>query len=210
MKIRTEEELQRKLDEDFAWRRKELTVIKSRIATAKAHSINTELRVGIVMLYSHWEGFVKNISQYYVTFISQKRLDYSALKDNFIGIELAQIIDKNKNTINANKYTIAVDFIRNKLTNRSNIKCEIDTKSNLNSTVFQEILQQLGIDYTKYATKEKLIDERLLWNRNTIAHGNYLKIDKETFETLYDNIIEIMVDLKNTILNNAVTKEYAV
>lgn len=208
MRIRTIEELQDKLDEDFGWRRKELSQIYTRVQSAKYPSLNTELRIGIVMLYAHWEGFIKNISQYYIYYVSQKRLNYSELKDNFVALELINILERRGRHVDKSPHMKAVNFIRYGLKRRSNIRCDIDTKSNLNSDVFEDILLQVGIEYRSYSTKAKLIDERLLHNRNTIAHGHHLVIDRSDFNVLFDEILAIMVELKAEITNHAVTRMY--
>jgi RiboL-PSP-HEPN len=55
-----------------------------------------------------------------------------------------------------------------------NWRTGIDTRSNLNSEALENIVMSLGLDYTRFQTKGKFIDEKLLGNRNKIAHGRYL------------------------------------
>lgn len=208
MKIKTLEDLQEKLDSDLGWRRIELTAIYNNIQKSTLPKTKTELRIGIVMLYAHWEGFIRNISQYYLTYVCQKHLRFEELEDNFVALELKRILEKNESKTDFNIETVAVKFIRENLSLRSNIKLDIETKSNLNSDVFQEILLKLGLDYSRFSMKEKLIDEKLLKNRNSIAHGNYLDIDKDDYEVLYSEIIGIMNELKNLITNCATLKTY--
>lgn len=74
MKIRTIEELQNRLDDDFAWRRKELTVIYTNVSSSKQNQLNTNIRIGVVMLYAHWEGFIKNAAELYLIYVSSKKL----------------------------------------------------------------------------------------------------------------------------------------
>ena len=56
MTARTPEELQDRLDDEFAWRRKELTDLKLVIGTAEGSMQRTFLRAGAALLYAHWEA----------------------------------------------------------------------------------------------------------------------------------------------------------
>ena len=84
-KIRSINELQDALDKDMAWRIKELANIKS-ILSKSAKFEETIVRTGILILYSHWEGFVKNASIAYINFVSSKKLKAQDLTKNFITI----------------------------------------------------------------------------------------------------------------------------
>ncbi len=88
MKIRTVEELQERIDEDFAWRRKELTYLENNIKSSKPHNIKTDLRAGIVLLYAHWEGFIKSAAENYLTFVASKKLNYDELSHCFVALAL--------------------------------------------------------------------------------------------------------------------------
>ena len=70
MKIRSTEELINYLDDDLAWRRKEIIELRAVARSAKEKKADVHVRAGIAMLYAHWEGFVKNASNAYVIFVS--------------------------------------------------------------------------------------------------------------------------------------------
>jgi len=74
---RTLEMLQNNLDQDFAWRIKELTTIKNRIPQKKEDLQDALIRAGITMLYAHWEGFIKNATEQYLNYVSLRRLKHS-------------------------------------------------------------------------------------------------------------------------------------
>jgi hypothetical protein len=105
-----------------------------------------------------------------------------------------------------------VNFLLYELDNKSDIPNEniIKTGSNLNSTILKELLTTIGIDYSPYELKSNLIDAVLLKNRNMIAHGQYLDIDEDEFYSLYNDIIGIMIEIKNSIINSALLNEYKV
>ena len=66
----------------------------------------------------------------------------------------------------------------------------------------------LGLNYAEFEAKEKLIDETLLKNRNSIAHGNYLDISRDGYLDLHNQVIAMMEIYRNNIDNNATLKLY--
>ena len=103
-----------------------------------------------------------------------------------------------------------VDFFRSQLSSRCNLNWEsgVNTKSNLKSDVFREIALTLGLDYSHFETKENLIDETLLANRNRIAHGKYCLVGFADYLTLHDQMLKIMQDFYDQVENEAVTGAY--
>ena len=87
----------------------------------------------------------------------------------------------------------------------------IKTKSNLNSEVFMEIMETLGLDHSFYEGNFKLLDEVLLKMRNEIAHGEkpeYIDLDQERFNEIYEKIIGMMNTFSSQLMNAACLKEY--
>ncbi len=210
MKIRTAEDLQTRLDEDFAWRRKELTVIFTNVKSSKPIQLNTNIRIGVVMLYAHWEGFIKNAAEYYLIFVSSKKLTLKQLSHSLIAVslksKLKEFEETNKNTI----HTQLINFLLGDLNVRAQIPTEniIKTQSNLNSRILREILSIVDVDYSFYELKEKYIDNQLLRIRNSVAHGQDPEIDKEEFYELYKEITTLMTSIKAEITNNAIRSNY--
>jgi len=210
MKIRSTEELQAKLDQDFAWRRKELTTIFTNVKSSKLTQRNTNIRIGVVILYAHWEGFIKNAAEYYLIYVSYKKLKFDQLSNNMIALslktKLIQFEQTNKNTV----HTQLIDFLLGNLKIRANIPTEnvIKTQSNLNSNILKEILSILGIEYSQYELKEKYIDAQLLNIRNSVAHGQDPDINEEDFYELYREITTLMNSIKTDISNNAALSKY--
>jgi len=212
MTIRTLEQLSDSLARDLVWRKKELADLKSLIETSRVASSKEKalLRSGITILYAHWEGFVKAAASNYLEHIAMKRLRYDELSSNFVALalkaKLSQVNESNKATI----FTEAMDFIRLELKERSIIpyKDIIRTGSNLSSSILREITCVLGIDYSLYETKQVLIDEKLLARRNTIAHGEYLQLDKDDYLELHSQVVGMMDTFRNQIDNCAAQENY--
>ncbi len=79
----------------------------------------------------------------------------------------------------------------------------IDTKSNLNSDIFENIAMSIGVPVTQYDAYYKLIDESLPARRNKIAHGEYLDLNADDFRGLSDEVIKLLRMYKTDIENLA-------
>jgi MAE_28990/MAE_18760-like HEPN len=211
-KNRTLLDLQNSLDEDFAWRIKELSLLKSKIPnTPNRDALQDALiRAGITMLYAHWEGFVKCGAENYLNYVSLKKLRHDQLKSCFVALCLKKKINEVENTNKFDLQTAAVDFMLQQLNERAYIPYEgiIQTKSNLSFFVFRDICTVIGIDYKKYQLKETLIDQELLQFRNSIAHGKYLSMNFNEYQDIYHKVIEMMRDIKDDIMNAAATEKF--
>jgi MAE_28990/MAE_18760-like HEPN len=211
-KIRSIDDLSRRLYDDFTWRREELSNLKNLIDTKTFSSAkhNALLRSGLTILYAHWEGYIKDAGTCYLEFVSRKQLLYCELKTNFVAIAMK---DKLKDAQESNKATIfaeAAEFILHRSSERSDIPYRgiVSTASNLSSTILREIICILGLDYSFFELKENLIDEKLLNRRNIIAHGEYLSLDREEYFELHEQVLLMMEEFRTQIENNAVSASY--
>ena len=213
MNLKDINDLSDKLDEEYAWRRHELTNLKLNVQTSEGNAKETNLRAGIALLYAHWEGFVKNATTYYLQHISEQKLPYSDLKKNFLALrieyDLINISEAKKNSV----HTKIVNDIISKNTEISDIpyKNKIKTNSNLDSKTFKEVMHTVGLDYSSYELAFNLIDEQLLDMRNRIAHGQVLKaiaLDETIFVTLHRKMVNMLEMLKEQIMEQAKEKGY--
>jgi len=207
---KTIEILQKNLDEDMAWRIKELSILKTKIPRQKGTEQDVLIRAGITTLYAHWEGFIKYAAECYLQFVSLRKLNDHQLDYCFVALSSRKSINE---LIKTNKFKLQKEMIKNLLDNLENtasIPHEniINTKSNLNFEVFTDICTILGIDDSDYQLRQKAIDEQLLTQRNKIAHGKYLTIDYEEYISIYNLVIELIRNFKDDLLNAAVTEQY--
>lgn len=212
MSVRTTEELYGYLSNELIWRKRELAAIRS-LVQEKSNSLAKRkalLRSAVMLLYAHWEGFVKSAGTAYIEFVANQRLSHNALSDNFLALAIKPMLHQAMESKQAIDQINLVEFFRKNLDSKAILqtRASINTQSNLSSLVFQNIVEMLGLDYTLYATGEKLIDERLLHVRNTVAHGSYIEIDQNEFLELYDKIVGMMDTFRNQINNAASQKEY--
>ena len=208
MKIRTEDEFQDAVDSETAWRKKELSSISSNIATSKK-----AIRAGIALLYAHWEGLIKNLATYYLCYVSFQNCRYDELKCNFMALSINKEIKLFKESKKASIHNQVVNKIRTEGSYKAKIPYEdvIKTGSNLNSEVFIEIMETIGLDYAEYEPSFVMIDEVLLKMRNEIAHGERLEsidLDEKRFKEIYDVVTDLMNKFVAQITNAVYLKEY--
>ncbi len=206
--LRTIEGFQETLDRELAWRIQELSCIKTAVKFASGNQQKGLIRSGITMLYAHWEGFVKQASEKYLEFIDKKALKYSELQTSFVALGLRKKLHELSATKQHRLRVEILDYLFTELNTRAAIggKSAIDTKANLNSETFGNILCVVGVSSARYETKYKLIDESLLSRRNSIAHGEFLDVDQDQYFELSDEILALMRGFK-TDLQNAVSLE---
>ena len=211
MTIRTEEELHARLDNELAWRKHELTYIKSLIDTSDRSVGRCNLRIGSAFLYAHWEGYIKFAARHYVTFLKNQNLKYSDLSDNFVTLALkTDFISCQQSRRSINHHAI-VNKILNNFNDSACIPSEdtaIEAESNMNYMVLRNIVFSIGLDLSKYELKKQLIDRTLVDTRNHITHGEERGIDKESYDMLHDTIISLLDDFHMQILNAVQNKSY--
>lgn len=208
MKIRTINELQDAIDKEMSWRKVELSAVRSNVNTARNFAKQTAVRAGIALLYAHWEGCIKNIATYYLEYVASLKISYDELSPNFLAIalkkDLSTFVETNKSTI----HTSLVNKIFNSKDLKLNIPVNgiIQTKSNLNSEIFEEIMATIGLSSEEYKSSYKFIDEVLLNNRNSIAHGDRvesLRISADRYDEIHSKIMELLQKFSVQISNAA-------
>jgi len=191
-KLRTISDIQNYLENELGWRTQEIDNLKKIIPNVNSIQARSLLRAGIPILYAHWEGFVNELKSCFIIFGLKKEIEQ--LTDTKASIKNIRI----------------TDFLLKELNNKAKLfyKGIINTQSNLNSALFEEIITSIGIDATPYKLKYKLIDESLLKRRNQIAHGEYLDIDIQGYRNLSDEVIALIRHYKTDIENSIILESY--
>lgn len=213
MKIRNLDELQDAIYRQTSWRKRELTAIKATINQAHGFTKNTALRSGVTLLYAHWEGSVKNIASYYLSYVSNLKLPYDKLKYNFLAISIKEQLTQFEKTKKATIHNNIINEIFKIFNKNSKIPQNkiISANSNLNSEVFIEIMATIGLSCVEYESSYNLIDASLLDMRNKIAHGERLEtisLDELRYNEMHEKILYLINTFATQIFNAAVAKEY--
>lgn len=180
--------------EDWTWRKREVSDL---ILIAEKEENTVLLKSIILLLYAHWEGYIKKCSKTYLKYICDHKPILSDLTDNFKAVALKGItgeIMKSAETLTLQNEMIYIEKF-SKIDNHSihkHIKIDlenekdknvINTQDNLNPKVFKNILKIIGLVYKKqYEGKEVFINSYLLSNRNAIGHGSKELFKDEQFE----------------------------
>ena len=209
--IRTTDQLLDKIAAEIIWRRKELTDLRGLVQENSGELRSRVLiRCAVALLYAHWEGFIKKCGSYYVELVAAHRVPYKDLSANFIGIAIKSKYAE----LGVNKKVSAgnalAEFFTKGLERQSSLpyKTAIDTKSNLSSEVLVDIVDSLGLDASKFATRLKYIDANLVNPRNHIAHGEALDISLDEYLVLHDDVLALIQIFRNEVENASVQRSF--
>jgi hypothetical protein len=222
------EELEEALQKDLAWRKKEVSDLW---LICQEKNIEVILKSFLLILYAHWEGYIKQSSKSYLIFISTQQLKHKQLTLNFKAITLKGLISScikdNESFSLSNEVNLIhklIDKEETKFSVDHNIskdknKTIIDTQSNLKPKVFNGICNTLGIVYKDcLEIREHYLNEQLINNRNVIGHGSQLNLSSindfdlnlESLARLKDIIFAIIDSFQDDLLEYATEKYYLV
>lgn len=206
------------LVDDWLWRKREISDL---ILIAEQSENPVIYKSFLLLLYAHWEGYIKKSCKAYLYYISKSDLKFCDLTDNFKALLMKEM----GKAVDASKYSLTIEnelhFI-SKLQGLTDLKVSkkikinlsnekdksyINTQDNLSTNVLKNILKLIGLEYKEqYDLKKSLIDLKFLGNRNSIGHGNLI-VDQEDFELeintmkkLRDTIVLILETLRDEII----------
>lgn len=207
-KINTVEQLESAMQQDIAWRKKEMVSLKILV---EKDNVNEELllRASIALLCAHFEGFIKFASNAYIKFVSAQEIENRELTDNFPTFMLKgkfkECSDTEKVSIRS-KLISAYSTIANKPFKVKNDV--ISTHSNPSTPELEEIMKSIGVETDIFRTKARYIDTDLLSNRHKVVHGERSMIDKTDFETTFSMIMKLLDQFAKVIISAADEKKY--
>tara|TARA_R110002051_G_scaffold5849_3_gene29329 strand:- start:33 stop:683 length:651 start_codon:yes stop_codon:yes gene_type:complete len=209
-KIRTVEQLEDELVEETVWRKRELTTARKLVQQSSGNTQTAHLRSGVLILYAHWEGWIKATSRLYVRFVNSQRLQYDDLSTAFLGNALKTKITSMSQASTPTMHNEFASFLQEGLVKRASVSEDlVQTHSNLSSTVLMQVVNRLGLPTrSSYSTRANIIDEELVNRRNAIAHGRHLEIDEADFLRLHESVLEMLQVFTDDIRNAASRGEY--
>ncbi len=210
MKIRSSAELNDFLNEELAWRKKELTTNLFMVNRCRVHEEQPLIRGSICILYAHWEGFIKNSSKAYLNHVSTLGMRYCDLSPTLVTLCLRSKFRDASVTNKTSIHLEITDFILSDRLVKAKIPwaSAIVTESNLNYELLFEILLLVGIDPLLYATKQNFVDEKLLRYRNGIAHGDRVEVLRSDFQDIYKEIFDLIQRFRDDLEASVIGKNY--
>lgn len=213
------------LTEDLDWRKKEISDL---LFLANPRNANIIAKSSVLMIYSHWEGYIKNACKNYLRFISDSKITLNHLSFNFEAISLKgkikSIIESSSGLTLTNELSLINSIYSNgeenfsipsKIKNEKN-KEFINTQDNLNLKILNSLLEIIGLEkYESLDLRENYIGEMLLNQRNAISHGTRVdgsdgdfNLDIEHIKKMRNFIFTIMETIQDEILHHAENELY--
>ena len=202
----TKEHFQEMLIAEREWRIKELSFSK-KISFLYLHPsfrkhIPTYWKFCVPMIYSHWEGFVVAAIRLVIDYINNLQIAY-----NFVPQYLIRLENKRRFSYLQGNCTFEQQdrFLSEFIAAQSQgIKIQnttITANSNLNYSQLERMLFYLNLLSSPIIASNRDIIEKLVWWRNSIAHGeNCITVTQTDIEAFisaemicFDEIIQILV-----------------
>mgnify|MGYP006892262960 CR=1 FL=1 len=194
------------VQKDLARRKQELS--RMTIMVGEENPDPTRLsyicRSAVMLVYAHWEGFVKTSSIKYIKFVSSQQVSVANLK---LPLQAAYLVSHFKRASESTKprhlgeLLGEIDGRRGAVFSVNPNKC-IDTESNLSSTVFRDLVLGLGLDYLDfYSTRQNFIDQQVLHSRNQVAHGELVTFDSEEVKARISGVRSLLDTYSNQLIN---------
>lgn len=213
LEIMNNKELEDLLFDDWTWRKLEINDL---ILIAEKEEKVVVLKSIILLLYAHWEGYIKKTSRVYLKYIIENKIKVSDLTENFKAVALKglskEVFTSKESLSLANeltlikRYSLIKDYTIDKLI-KIDLEIEkdksiVDTQDNLNPAVFKNILEIIGLNYNnQYEIRKSHLENDLLAYRNSIGHGNK-KLSKGTEFDLEIMTIKKLREIIFSIIEN--------
>lgn len=217
MEMNLKDELQSFIEGDKAWRKKEMTLLKSFVFSSSGTNEHTYIRAGVALLYSHWEGHIKATSLRYMDYLNRLQLKLSQLSDNYVTtyiFEKVVLLNGSKSVSSYNGISNAIcNNLDNEVFNIDPSKV-IKTESNLKVRLLEDILHVIGIDNAVFMANKAHIDGALLKYRNRISHGERTEglqstgLSKPSYNILHDKVIELLDHFDDLLINHVLNEMY--
>ena len=227
----SDEEFIDKINSCRAWRRQELSRVKMDVESLYSEdrlyeqNVRYVLRGSYLMLYAHWEGYIKEVGRIYIDSVNNEKIEYRNASDVIVASSLKAALTDMGGANTHNTHISFVNKFRDLLSEGKYVRINkeiIDTGSNLKYQLFIDILRKLDIvenindklGQLEIEYLQKDIDENLLRVRNQVAHGEKtlgivgLEKNIEEYLSLHDRISKIMYDFSEWVIDAWQEKRY--
>lgn len=162
------------IQEENKWRDGELAIFKTNPLKVDTNLWN---RMCVPMIYAHWEGFVVNSLKLLIDYLNKLKLSPNDVPTKLVVLSLSEKYGSLSGKQSIQQRIEFTDKFKELFQNVLKFKKDVDTKSNLNSKVLEELCVIFGFNFTSFAEVASVID-RIVIYRNRIAHGENSIIPK--------------------------------
>lgn len=193
------------IQKDLSHRKLELARLSLRVRESDHHDdhLSWFTRAAVVLAYAHWEGFIKESGVKYLKFLNAQQVVAGALK---LELQAAFVASHFKRAQGSTKTSFLGDLLGQMDACRRDVfsvnpKKVIDTESNLSSTVFKELVRGIGLDYLdSYAAREAFVDSKIVYGRNSVAHGDLVSFTAEEALDRIDGVVHLLDCFANQLI----------
>lgn len=201
-KIASPEEFSDCLIKDFNWRLFELSDLKLVADCGDLAKARSRRRSLVVMCYAHWEGHAKYCAEKFVEYITVRRYKFSEFVSHFYQVRFVNEIAKGGSISLSARMELVKKILDSHDDRLSKLPDGlINTRSNLNSEVLQEICIVCGIEFDKFVEEGDFLDRFLLKRRNEVAHGEAAFVDSIDADDLVDRTTKLMRLFRDSLDN---------
>lgn len=164
-------------------------------------------RICIPMIYAHWEGFVIASIKLVVDYINSLNISYSYAPNHLILLD-------NKRRFGYLQGNCSIDqqqrFLSEFLDAQSHGICidrtAISANSNLNYAQLEKLFRYFDLTIPPNIEAQKAVIEKLVWYRNSIAHGeNGISVVQNDIENFISSIMICFDEIIHILLQYAVS-----
>lgn len=199
------------LDSDLTWRLDEINQLRRALSNDGILPAETIARAAIVLLYAHWEGYVKTISTAFLGFVAEQVETFAELRREFCAIGAEQVFAQLRSGEKRIREKVDILDRLHRLdyeTASTLKKYQPSTKSNLRYEVFSELCDMICVDADQFETDKNFINKIICDRKNYVAHGNELSVDHEEFEEVSEHLLDIMRRFKDSVYDSAIHQRF--
>ncbi|SFK29582.1 MAE_28990/MAE_18760 family HEPN-like nuclease [Brevibacillus centrosporus] len=212
------EKVLKDIERDFEWRQNELFHARELYLTSNSE-IHKKiiLRSLVMLLYAHFEGFTKFCLQSYIEALKDMNICCHHIRSELIAYSLRQNFKSlmGKGSVQDRKKFVS-EFREIFSSSLPLERMEIDTRSNLKSTVLSEIIEELGLELP--GGREAFFDKKITGNidtvtnkRNAVAHGRGVSISSfEKYVELEKDVLFVLNQVVRIVEHNLSAKTYTI
>lgn len=151
----------------------------------------------IPIIYAHWEGFVVASMKSAVDYINNMQIPYSKAPKNMILLANKARFGYLQGNCTLEKQNKFLNEFLQAQTDGIHIDCRlISANSNLNYSQLEKMLAYFGIAISDVLVSNKQSIEKLVWYRNSIAHGeNSIQVTQKDIEDFIECIMKCVDEI---------------